>query len=515
MRRFLALFALAAVACTPATPAATGVTAPSGPQRADVQKLTIGYPSIASNFDPHAETGGSGGDRRYDIFETLVVVNAEGKGIDPMLATEWKLDNPRQWRLTLRRDAKFQDGTPLTAVDVEHSYARVQDPARRSGIRGLITGITSVKAEGDYTILMGTSAPDPLAMKRIARLPVTSKAYSERVGDAVMADKPMGSGPFKLKEYRQGVSVLVEGWKEHPYRKPILDEVLIRLLPDGVGRVTGLRLSEIDVTHQMTIEQGDALEKDGFAAIYRPAALYGLYMDPTVASPIADKRVRQALNYAVDRETLARTLLRGKAQVVGVPTLQVVFGFNPDVRPYTFDQARARSLLAAAGYPNGFKTAVDFWQYNSDIQPIALYLQAAFREIGVELELLPTDNVGYAAKLGKRQAASPLFLDAVNVIIPLLDADRAFQIYWSEAASGQRYNNPEFDRAFVTSRQELDDAKREALLKQAMAILQEDPPHLTLTTFNQVSVMKKDVAGYPTRDPNGDWSLLDKLFRTK
>lgn len=520
MCRVLALLALVTAACAPAaptTPSAPGSPGgPTTPQLAEQQTLVIGYPNLATVLDPQSGVGSGGGRRMYDIYDTLVMPEPSGKGVLPAIANEWKQIDATTWQLGLRRDMKFHDGSPLTSADVVFSWDRSADPSLRSSLRGLMVGVTEITAIDAATVQVKTRQPDPLFLKRLQYLAVVPKAVVERLGNDEFAQKPIGSGPFKVKEFRREDRLILTANTEHAFRKPRLTEITIRWIPEGNARIQGLKLGEIDVTHQMSIEQGDQMRRDGFQVDVRPVAIYGAYLDTKVeGTPLADKRVRQAVNYAVDRQTLSKTIFRDLAKPVGTVVLDGIFGAPNDLKPYTYDLAKARELLAQAGYANGFKATLGFWAFSSEIQPMALYLQSQLRQLNIEIDLAPTEIGGYGDQLNKRKPPPPFFLDAGNTFIPLMDAERSIQFYWSQAPSGDRYGNAEFDRLFVAQRTELDPVKREELLKQAIRILQEDPPFLPLVTFNQVSGYRKDVQGILPFSPDGDWTPFHLIVRTK
>ncbi|GIW10656.1 MAG: diguanylate phosphodiesterase [Dehalococcoidia bacterium] len=514
------IFGAIAVACAPAaqTPAAPAPGTPAaGPQLAENQTLVLGYPSVPANMDPHTNVGGTV--RKFDIFETLVWLDDTGREMKPLLATQWQLVDPTTWRFSLRRDARFHDNTPLTAKDVEFSWARASNPALRSQVPGNAPSIAAITAIDDYTVEVKTKASSPLLLRHVEQLAIVPKAYLERVGDEEFRAKPIGSGPFKLKEFRPDDRVVVTGWMEHPYRKPTLTEITIRAIPDQNTRATGLRLKELDVALQLGFESAEALQREGFEVISRSTAVIGALLDGVGGNgvdpgPIADKRVRQALNYAVDREQLAKGLYRGFSQPAGYLIREGVFGYNPNVKPYTFDPQKAKQLLAEAGYPNGFKQDLEYWNFSTTINNTALYLQDQFkRNLNIDIELKPLESAQFVQKIYKRAPIAAIYLGGQG---GGTDADSSLVWYWSGNTSfGKRYDNPEFDRVYLESTRELDPAKRERLLQQAIAILQEDPPWLGLVTSVDVSAWSKTVGGFVPRAFENSFPAWENVKRIK
>lgn len=509
------LIPLLIAACTPAAPASPAPV-PSGPQYADQQTLVLGFPNAPGTLDPHLLR--SGGFRRFEMYETLTLLSDGGRNLEPLLATEWKTTDPTTWRLTLRKDSKFHDGSALTAADVAFSWQRVQRPELKSPVPGGMASIADITAVDPQTVEIKTKAPDPILLRRLSQLSVLPKAYLERVGDAEFAAKPIGSGPFKLKDFKPDDRVVVTRWDEHPYRKPKLTEITIRAVPDAATRLTGLRTGELDMAMLLSVEAADTLKREGFQTLVASQGIAGALFDAwgTDGSngAISDKRVRQALNYAVDRETMAKTIYRGFAKPVGLHIKEGAFGFNPDIKPYTYDPKKAKELLAAAGYTNGLQLQMDIWPGQSaENQPNGLFVQSQFKEIGVDLELVILDSTAFVDRIYKRKPQSPLLLGGLSTD-PLADADAALTWFWSSQPTfGKRLNNPEFDAAYVASRSEMDPKKREDLLKKAAAALQDDPGFLSLVDSIQITAFSKTVIGFS--EPVDGWPVMDRIARIK
>ncbi|MCS7001862.1 MAG: ABC transporter substrate-binding protein, partial [Dehalococcoidia bacterium] len=434
-----AALAVATVAACAPTGGPTASQAP-GSEWADRQRLVIGYVSIAPSMDPQLSTSGSV--RKYEMFESLVIQDDSGLNIEPLLATRWEARDAQTWRFTLRTDARFHDGVPLTAADAQFSWERATRTGFRSPIPGLLPTVAQVTAIDPQTVEVQTRQPDPLILKRLAQFVIVPRHYIEQVGDTQFALRPIGSGPFRFQDSRPEDFITVTGWMDHAYRRPFLTELTVRAIPDPSARMNGLRLGELDVVYQLSVDAVEPLRREGFAVGVKSGGIYGGFLD-TIGGfgvdpgPIADRRVRQALNYAVDRETIARTIYRGLSQPSGFPIPTTLFGFDPTLRPYTFDLARARQLLAEAGYPNGFRVAMEVSGQQSDQLQVAQYLQSQWRELGITIDL-SVNNAQNLDKIYKRAAIAPIYLGGRSGA-PLMDADSALMWHWSRSQFGRRY----------------------------------------------------------------------------
>ncbi|MCL6647859.1 MAG: ABC transporter substrate-binding protein, partial [Chloroflexi bacterium] len=301
---FLAALLVAGLlaACTPAASPTPTAPAPAGEKPAARQVLTVGVLTIVTNYDPHQST--SGGYRKLDVFETLLILDDTGQKVEPLLATDWQAQNATTWRLTIRQDAKFHDGTPLTTEDIAFSWQRLADPELKSPIPGRMSGVERISRLDERTVEVVTRTPDPLLLKKLTLFAVVPKAYTERIGAKEFVLKPVGSGPFKVREYVPDQRLVLEAFSEHAYRKPKLQQIVFRPIPESAQRLTGLRLGEIDVAQAISFEQAEQARREGFTLTSNDYQIMGIWFDTWGMDgnpgPIKDKRVRQAIAYTLD-----------------------------------------------------------------------------------------------------------------------------------------------------------------------------------------------------------------------
>lgn len=504
MRRLSSLAALLflVAACLPSTPqtASTGPGATANPPAKIEQTLVMATSLFAPTMDPHASITGSV--RRYDMYETLVVQDLTGKSSLPMLAKEWKLVDPTTWEFTLVAGRKFHDSSPVTADDVIFSYTRAADPAKSYNAGTRLTTVASVTGS-DTTVTVKTKQPDPILPKRMANLAILPKAAFEKAGEDAFFKSPIGSGPFRFKEFVPDDRAVVTGWKEHPSRAPKLETVTIRNVPEAAQRLNGLRTGAIDWASALPIDELDRLKKDGYQIHIRQAGVSGSYNIDTLSdTPFKDKRVRQAINYGIDKEQITRSIYAGIAYVEkGQISQRTTFGFDPSIEAYPYDLAKAKQLLAAAGYPNGFDTVLDVWLSSKELQSVAQYVQQQLREIGVKIEINGyTDFATFVDKSRGIQKRSPLANGAPGTA-PQMDAEVALAAnLCSRPEVVRRYCNPEFDAVVAAASKEMDPAKREKLLQDAAKIFREEAPVLFLVEQAGINAYTSKIKGDINRD---------------
>lgn len=479
----MTLVGLIGVACAPTTPVApgSGVSDRTAPIE---QVAVVATSTLSGPLDPNANLPVN---RLYDMFDNVVMLDVKTGEPLPAIATAWKVLNPTTWQLTIRSDLTFHDGTKLTARDVKFTFDRSLDPSLRLALGTRLTTVDRVEVIDDATVNVITKAPDPILLRRLTTMSVVPESYVTRVGNEQFALNPIGTGPFKFKEFVPNDRLVLTGYADHAFRKPKLRELIIRAIPEASARVNGLLTGEVHLAYFIPIDQHDRLRDRGMAAqVSNFGTSIGFWMDTVsgdrpVESPLADKRVRQAINYAVDKESIAKQIFRGLTQPEAQLAQPVTFGYDPSLKPYPYDPTKARSLLAEAGYANGFKIKAETTVAIAEFVPIGLLIQQNLRDVGIDLDFVPmTDQAAWTDKVYGRQPRADLFgIPLQNS--PAMDLDFSIGWFWSKQPPATRhYNNPEFDRYYEPSRTEMDPEKRRQLLQKASAVLLEDPAWLFL-----------------------------------
>jgi peptide/nickel transport system substrate-binding protein len=500
----LAVASLVGLACAPAgqtTPTGTSGQGQTAPSAANVpQTLVVGMATLPAVLDSQANLGFN--PRRYGLYEMLVGQKDDGS-VEPLLATEWKTLNDTTWQFKLAlANRKFHDGTAVTADDIKYSIDRAKDPDKKMGTVARLTTVKEVVVVDPNTLNIVTNAPDGLLLKRAAYVPVYPKAYLEKVGDAEFGIKPIGSGPYRLKEWVPNDRLVLTSVPDHP-TKPTLTEITFKLIGEGSARIAGLKTGDLDMINAAPLDQVDGLKNGGFQTlIIDTGSSNGFFMDPIIeGSPTKDKRVRQAINYAIDKDSVSKNIYKGYARVdAGQPLQSETFGFNPNVKAYPYDPAMAKQLLAQAGYPNGFKTSMEVYVSQPEWQSVGLLVQQQLKDVGIELDIqMVSDTAAWLDHFYGRKPR-PALLSVGLQASPAMDAD--FALIWfksSQPVPVKHYDNPEFDKFYDPSVTEVNEAKRLDLLQKAVRVLHDDPPFLFLVSSPQVWVYKKGLEGVTKR----------------
>lgn len=286
------------------------------------------------------------------IYDTLTRIDNDGN-VEPALAVEWDVVSPTSWKFHLRPNVRFQNGEPFDARAVKASVDLLQSKAGASFYTASeVQGIANIKVIDPLTILIETKEPDPILHRRASLLWILPPQALLDLGVDHFSQEPIGSGPFALKEWGAG-TVKLGGFADSWRAPKQIDELTIFVMQDPVTRLQALRSGQVDVAEQMSSDDMSQLPEDGFQKFIRTAPNVSGLAFRVIGnedSPVADKRVRQAMNLAIDRDTIVNSLFQGAVLASSQGAVPTVNGHNPDIEPWPYDPDRARRLLEEAGF---------------------------------------------------------------------------------------------------------------------------------------------------------------------
>ncbi len=511
-----------------ATPAAkadpTAVAKPAAPSPDQLEPVVrLGWNFLYNTLDPATSVGFN--PRRNEMFEPLVRLEADGNYVG-LLADSWRNVNPTTWEFVIRDRSIFHNGQPVRAEDVKFSFDRVLNPANPGlGVAAQVSPtVEEVRVINPTTVHIVTKGPDPLIVGRTTFVSIIPKAYFEGLGSdyatqaRLFAERPIGSGPYRLKSYTPGQQLTVEAFAEHPYRKALTREIVQNLLADTASRMAALASGQIDMAASVPVDQTQALRGQGFVMTSVPITnMQGVFLDSidwqgNPVPELSDRRVRIALSHSVDKNAINQALYAGQATVSNQLPIPGVNGHNPNVQGYGYDPARARALLAEAGFPNGFTMDMEWRTMTSDQQDLAQAVRRAFEQVGVRGGLtFITDSTVSLDKFNGRVARSPLFGFALNSAFG--DADAQIGHFRGDARVGLlHFRNAEFDAAFIPSQTEVNPERRRQLLQRAVQVLTEEAAYLPLMTTVLIYGTSSKLTSVQAADA---YPIMDLLYRLR
>lgn len=502
------LFSLALVGCnksagTDEKPADEGDTAgeTSGGQ------LVFARGGDSTSLDPAITTEGEAFRVTDNLYETLVNFGPQDTEIEPGLATDWTpSEDGLTHTLNLREGVKFHDGTDFNAEAVVFNFERWKaGDAEQFAYYTSQFGdkIDSVTAVDEYTVEFKLNAPIAPFYKNLAMSPfgIASPAALEEFGDDFFKN-PVGTGPFKFKEWKENDRITIvkneDYWQEG---LPKLDEVIFTVIPENSARLNALATGEADLIDGVNFSDKATIDSNpDLQVIERPSLNVGYLGLTSTRGPLKDKLVRQALNYAVNKQQIIDAFYAGAADPAINPMPPVIAGYNPDVADYPYDPEKAKELLAEAGYPDGFE--MELWAmpvarpYMPEGQKVAEALQKMFEAVGVKAKIVTYEWGTYLDKAAKGEADTFLLGwtgdngDADNFLYVLLDQDSIGSNNYSY------YQNAEVHELLLKAQASSDQAEREELYKQAQVIIKDDAPWIPLVHSTPLLAASKNVINF-------------------
>jgi len=349
MKRFL-MFALVALI---SVSVATG-----GAAEAAKKELVIGMPGDPTTFDPHIRLGLPMLQSWPLVFDNVLSRDSNGK-IGPGLAESWKFLSPKVLELKIRKNAKFHNGEALDANAVKYSLDRIFDPKIKSRIKNFYRSLKKVEVVDSYTLRIHTKTPDRFLLSPLADFSavVPPKYYGSKKLK-YLARNPVGSGPYRLTKWRKGSEMVFEAAPGYwdPARQRV-KKVVIKVIPESTTRVSALLADSVDMIKDIPPQMVPmAKSKSDVDVVAGPGPkACSIIMVLKEGSPWTDVRVRQAVNYGINKRSIVKNVLQGNATVaLGTVVGPKSVGHNSAVGPYTYNPAKARKLLKEAGYEKGF-----------------------------------------------------------------------------------------------------------------------------------------------------------------
>lgn len=486
-----------------------GGQSPSAGQAAGGQanpnaELVVGAGDLNPVLDPQVEISANGHHYKMAVFDALTYIDARGE-VHPALATSWSNPGPTSWEFKLRPGVRFANGDPFTAKDVVFAIRRILDPATKSLVAARIGTVEKAEAVADLTVRMSTKGPDPLLPRRLAIAYILDADAFQKANPANPLSHFIGTGPFKAVGFEKDQRLLLERVDTSWRGKPGLAKITMLARPEVSTRVAALQSGQIDIIVGLPADQIEPLKAAGYEVV---SALAGrtcaLVMNSRHGGPLANRLVRQALNFAIDKEAIVKNLLHG---VAAVAQGQLVgpdgFGHDPDLKAYPYDPQKAKALLAEAGYPNGFrqKFVGSKGLFGSDFL-MEQALVGMLAGVGVKADLQIEEAALWRANNNSGQHKDLLF--TCLQYFPAMDGDFVLQLFRSTHPF-KWYNNPAFDKAFDESRGIFDSRERLQKLQQLARTLYDDPPVVFLYQEPVIFGLTKRIAGLDARPDQVLW----------
>jgi len=379
------------------------------------------------------------------IYDRLLDRDAKTLKPKPMLATAWRIVNDTTWEFTLRKGVKFHNGEPFDAQSVKATMEYLQDPNTKSHYAAYWKLVKDVQVVDPYTVRLVTEKPWPSLIDRVSLtdfLVMPAKGLKE-LGPAKLAEKPIGTGPFKFVEWRRDERFVVERNPDYWAGPADVSRVTFRFIPEFSARMAALLSGEIDIMKDVPPHVVEAIERSGRAKVRSAVSsrINYLALVNLKPGPMQDLRVRRAINHAVDVDELIAQVLKGRASKICGPLSPANVDFAK-VDCYKYDPARAQALFKEAGIdPKTLTLTLDTpsGRYPLD-KDVSLAIGAQLQRLGITTNVVVNEWGTHLDKIKNRNTGEMFFLGwgpsvfGQGVIEPLFQANQTYSSYGNNKA---------------------------------------------------------------------------------
>lgn len=500
MTRMHRLFAASALALCASLPQA---------QAAD---LTVGITRDADTFDPANHRNRETETILRNLYDGLVTRDPDMKVV-PEIAESVTQVSPTEYDFRIRTGVKFHDGSDMTVEDVKFTFDRItREGGMGDGVtsprQGLMGPVDKVEIVGDDTVRITLKEPWPILPAMLPNQQIVSQAHVEQVGNAGLATQPLGTGPFRLAEWRKGDAIIMERFEDYyggspdipPVGKACVDRVIFKVIPESASRVAALLAGDVDIITELppfSVAQvqnnagTEVMTVNGTRSFFIAMNNEGEYFD--------DPKVRQAAARAIDKDLIIDRILGGNAARIEGILSPDAFGAS-ELPAYEYDPEKARSLLAEAGFPDGIDVTMDVEGASKDTaEAVASLLTKA----GIRTRVAVGEGAQLTEKWrteGEPKSGDMYFtswgngsLDPFDIFTPTHRTN--------DRGNSAGYSNPELDALLDAAGIEMDAEKRAAMYREAELMINADAPYVYLWVPQDIYGVSQRVTGWkPSAD---------------
>jgi len=435
------------------------------------------------------------------IYDPLVQRLKDNK-IHPCLAESWKSIDDTTVEFKLRKNIQFTNGEPFNAAVVKYNFERVAgllpDAPKTVNARDY-RSIQGVEIIDDYTVRLITKHPDPLLLPYVSRKLMVPIDYTKKDNFKALASKPVGTGPYVLKSWMKGGELVLEAKKDYWREKAGIDTVVFRPIPEDATRIAELQVGNVDIIANLKPDNvGEIQGNNDLEVKFVPSARVAMVWMNTEKPMLQDRRVRQALNYAVDVDSLIKNVMEGNAYRVSTVAPKYFVGWDPDEKFYSHDIEKAKKLLAEAGYPDGFEASI--------LVPRGRYLNAVavseavagmLGKVGIKVKVEAVEFGVFAKRTQAHDMPELMYAAWGNSTFDVWDTVKTCV---RSGAMFSWYKNDIVDQNIDAAAKTIDPEEHERFLQNALREMWADPPFIFLFAQKDIYAANHRVNWEPRSD---------------
>ena len=457
----------------------------------DKNRLVIAVMSSPTNLDVRVGNDNVSG-RMFDLIYSGLVKPTPNFDYAPDVAETWETPDDKTIIFHLNPNARFHDGRPVKASDVKWTFESMLDPNFQTSKKSGYASVDHIESPDERTVIFKLKEVNAGIFDNLTLALTPTGADTN-----TYKTKPIAAGPYKVLEYRPDDRLELEAFDQWHGGAPKIKHVTVRIIPDSTTRVLELRRGTVNFeVNQIPFENVPEFEKNpDFKVVRSPGSVYQ-YISINLRDPILSKlKVRQAIAHAIDRERIIRDIQRGYAKPTETMLAEGHWARAENLPSYPYDPAKAKKLLAEAGYPNGFSFTFKTSQ-DAEANLRAQAIQQMLKQVGINMKIQSNEMSTFFADIGKGNFQ--MYSLSRNGIA---DPDFYYVIFYSKNAppEGQNrgyYANPRIDQLLLEGRSTFDRAKRKPIYQEIQKIVATDLPYISLYMQDNVAVMRKNIDGY-------------------
>jgi peptide/nickel transport system substrate-binding protein len=509
-RRWLSVLAIAAIAFAGAT-------------RADARAIKWARSGDALTLDPHAQNEGPTHNLGHQIYEPLIIRDSQGKAVAG-LAESWTITaDPLVWEFKLRKNVTFHDGSPFTADDVIFSFNRASQPT--SDMKSLLSTVDTMSKADDYTLRIKTKGPNPIFPSNLNNLFIMSRSWTEKnnagtvqdfkaKGDNFAVRNANGTGAYSLVSREPGVKTVLKRNDNYWGKGQVpleITEITYLPIQDDAARIVALLSGEVDFVQDVPVGELDKLTADPKLLVNIGPENRSIFLGLNVGdkelkssdikgrNPFAEKKVRAAINMTINRAAIQKTTMRGQSLPTGTIVPPGVNGYTKDLDVIPLpDPAKAKALMAEAGYADGFSVAFHCPndRYVND-EAICKAIVGQLATVGIRANLLAQSKTLHFPLIEHNPPETDLYLLGWGV--PTFDSHYIFSFLYHTRTDKEggwnatRYSNQDIDKLITGLTQETDLSRRNQTIAAIWKVLADETIYIPIHIQTLAYAMKPDL----------------------
>lgn len=474
-------------------------------------ELVIGVSGDPQNWDPIDTFLLDWSTIATSVFEGLVNRTLD-LDLEPGLAESWEYLDDKTLQFKLRQGVTFHNGEPFNAEAVKFTFDRLLGAEGQQGPQySNYTSIDHVEVIDENTVNFILKAQDPVLLTKLAGYGavIVPPKYIQEKGDEHFNMNPVGTGPFKMTSYKRDQEIVLEKNADYWKEPAKLDKVVFKVIPEASTRLAEIQTGKIDIMKRVEVAQAETVKESSFLELMEvgtPTA-FSLRFD-SGQKPLDNKLVRQAINYAVDKQAIIDEILGGYGKPISTFQSELSFGNNPDLKPYPYNPKKAKELLKEAGVTEG--TTLDLTIPGNDgnfkeiSQAVAFYLE----EVGLKVNINSVDNTTLISDLIPNGKAGHMYRQGWGGWT--LDFDNtAYLMYHEGEQWNPSFKDEKVEELLAAQRASVDQKEREAIFKELTELLYELAPELNLYSAVDLYAVNERVKNF--QPPHEDRLRLEAV----